>query len=101
MRVNDHNNLTGASAAEAGRTQEISRADGAAASRTSSSRSGGDRVELSSTSASVSRAMTAHHSDRAAKVQALSEQYQRGNYRPDAVATSRAMVSDALAPSLH
>jgi anti-sigma28 factor (negative regulator of flagellin synthesis) len=96
MRVNEHN-TTGASAAEAARAQETQRIEGGAGSRTSTSKSGGDRVELSSTSAKVSRAMAAHHSDRAAKVQELAAQYQSGKYRPDSAATSRGMVSEAMA----
>jgi anti-sigma28 factor (negative regulator of flagellin synthesis) len=95
MRVNDHN-VTGAAAAEAGRAQESQRSGRAGGSRPSSG-SGGDRVELSSTLSSVSRAMEAHHTDRAARVQELAAQYQSGKYRPDAGATSRAMITEAVA----
>jgi len=99
MRVNEHN-TTGVSAAEAGRAQETHRLEGGAGSRASALKSGGDRVELSSTSASVSRAMAAHHSDRAARVQELAAQYQHGQYRIDASATSHGIVSEAMATSI-
>ena len=100
MRVNDHN-MTGASAAEAGRAQETQRLESGSGSRTAAAKSGGDRVELSSTSASVSRALTAHRSDRAAKVQELAAEYQSGRYKPDVAATSRGMISEALGPAPH
>jgi anti-sigma28 factor (negative regulator of flagellin synthesis) len=99
MRVNEHNQ-TGASS-EAGRAQETQRLDRGGSSRTTVSGSGGDRVELSSTLASVSRATAAHDADRAAKVQELAAQYQSGQYRTDAAATSRAMVSEALASAIR
>jgi len=95
MRVNDHN-VTGAAAAEAGRAQESQR-PGRAGGSSSSVGSGGDRVALSSTLSSVSRALETHHSDRAARVQELAAQYQSGKYRPDAGATSRAMITEAVA----
>src|SRR5436305_9281578 len=90
MRVNDHN-VTGAAAAEAGRAQESQR-PGRAGGSSSSVGSGGDRVELSSTLSSVSRALETHHSDRAARVRELASQYQSGKYRPDAGATRRAKI---------
>jgi anti-sigma28 factor (negative regulator of flagellin synthesis) len=97
MRIYDLN-LTGTSAAETGRTQETQRpdlADSAKAGRGADRSS--DRVELSSTLGSLSRAIAAHQSDRAPRVQALAAQYQSGNYHPNSQATSRAMVTDALA----
>lgn len=100
MRVNDHN-VTGASTAEAGRAQEAQRTDGGAASRAVGPSSGGDRLELSSTLTSVSRAIAGDRSGRSAKVAQLAEQYQSGHYHADAAATSRAMVSEALAPAIR
>jgi anti-sigma28 factor (negative regulator of flagellin synthesis) len=100
MRVNDHN-TTGASAAEAGRAQETQRIESGSASRVAASKSGGDRVELSSTSASISRTLSADGSERTAKVQELAAQYQSGRYTPDLAGASRGMVSEALAPALH
>ncbi len=97
MRIYDLN-LTGTSAAETGRTHETQRADTADTAKVGRANDrSSDRVELSSALGSLSRALTAHHSDRATRVQDLAAQYQSGNYRPDSQATSRAMVSDALA----
>jgi anti-sigma28 factor (negative regulator of flagellin synthesis) len=96
MRVNEHS-LTGASTAEAGRAHETQRTDSGAASRAAESTSGGDRIELSSTLNSVSRAMAGDRYGRAARVQQLAALYESGQYHADATATSRAMVSEALA----
>src|SRR4051794_21445210 len=99
MRINEHNQ-TGASS-EAGRTQETQRAAGGGTSKSAASGSSGDRVELSSTLGSLSRATAANHSDRGARVQELAAQYETGRYRPDAAATSRAMVSEMLASGIQ
>lgn len=96
MKVYDRN-LSGASTAEAGRAQETQQLDRSGQARTGSSRSGSeDRVELSSTLTRLSRALSASGSSRASQVQALAAQYQSGNYRPNSLATSRGMVSEAL-----
>jgi len=97
MRVYD-TNLTGTSTAETGRAQELQ--------KTSRSQSGpstqpggsgaGDRVEFSGALGRLSKVLAAADQDRAGKVQALKAQYQSGKYRPDSLATSRAMISDAL-----
>ena len=95
MRIYDQS-LTSTAAAESGRSQETQKA--ATASHTGDGGSGsGDRVELSSALTSVSRAMASYHTDRAAKVQALTEQFQSGRYQPDSQAVSQAMVGEALA----
>jgi len=98
MRVYDVN-VTGAGAAESGRTQEAQKSDrgeSTKAGATGSSRGSGDRVELSSTLGRLSQAMLAYGSQRANRVQALAAQYSQGTYSPDSAATSHAMVSDAL-----
>ena len=99
MRVTEQN-TNGASAAEAGRAHETKRLDGVAASHAVVSKYGGDRVELSSTSASLSRSMAAHRSAADAKVRELAAQYQSGRYRADSAATSRGMVAEAIASSV-
>ncbi len=97
MKVYDQS-LTGSAAAGSSRTQELQRTDRADSSRTNSASSaGGDRVELSGALGTLSRAMAASSSSRASKVQTLSALYQSGGYHPDAAATSRGMVADALA----
>jgi anti-sigma28 factor (negative regulator of flagellin synthesis) len=95
MRIYDQN-LNGAGAAQTGGAQEIQRNDRESGARAHGTASDRDRVELSSSLASLSRTLEAHHSDRAARVQELAAQYQRGEYRTDSAATGRAMVGEAL-----
>jgi hypothetical protein len=96
MKVNDRD-LTGASAAESGRSQETQKLDRGTSSRSATAAEGtGDRVELSSTLSHLSRAIAAHGADRAGRVQALTTQFQSGQYRPSSRATSQSMVADAL-----
>ena len=92
-------NLTGTSAAESGRAQEAQRSGGAGSARTGGAGAGGtgDRVEFSSTLGRLSQAMMADSSVRGSRVQALAAQYQSGSYRPDPAATSKGMVTEALA----
>lgn len=97
MRIYDVN-LTGASPAEAGRAQEIQKSDRAGTARSGGSTAGGsDRVEFSSTLGRLSQALATSGSQRAARVEALTAQYQSGNYLADSLKTSRSMVADALA----
>jgi len=100
MRVYD-TNLTGTSAAETGRSQEtqkIERSGHGGQSRIGGS--GSDHVELSGTLGRLSQALSTFQQDRASHVQALASLYQSGKYRPDSMATSRGMVSEALAAGL-
>lgn len=96
MRVQDRTSL-GPSATEAGRTAESQKTG-----RENSPRNGapgsseGDRVELSSTLGRLSQAIAAHANERGQRVQVLGTDYQSGRYHPDAGATSRAMVAEAL-----
>ena len=95
MRVYD-NNLTSTTAAQTGRSQEVQRT-GNQNARTSGSGSGSeDRVELSGALGRLSQAMAAFGSSRSSHVRALAAQYQSGNYKPDSLATSRGLVSEAL-----
>lgn len=96
MRIYDVN-LTGTSAAESGRAQEIQKSDRAGTGRSGGSTAGSDRIEFSSTLGRLSQALATSGSQRAARVEALAAQYQSGNYRADSLATSRGMVADALA----
>ena len=98
MRVYDVN-LTGASAAGSAKSQETQRTDSSGSIRGGSAGGSGnaDRVEFSSALGSLSRALSADGSARANRVQHLAALYQSGSYHPDSMATSRAMVSDALA----
>lgn len=98
MRVDDRN-LTSVPTAESGRTQETQRPGREDSLRPGSSvvSGGGDQVELSSTLGSLSKAMSAYGSDRESKVAELAGQYSSGNYQPNSLATSRGLISEALA----
>ena len=97
MRVNGRN-LTGATPAESKRaqnTEKLDRNQGVRAGTAATDRTG-DRVELSSTLETLSRAIAAYGSERANSVQALTGQYQSGSFHPDSAATAGSMVSEAL-----
>ena len=97
MRVDDRN-LTSAAPAQSGRAQETGKSNRNQAVRTGTAATDqtGDRVELSSTLETLSRAMSAYRSERSHRVQALAGQFQSGSYHPDSAATARGMVSEAL-----
>lgn len=96
MKIYDQN-LAGASAAEAGRSQEAQRTGRAGNSSTGATAdAGGDHVALSDTLTSLSRAMSSYSENRSAKVQALAAQYNSGTYQVDSLATSRGIVAEAL-----
>jgi anti-sigma28 factor (negative regulator of flagellin synthesis) len=56
-----------------------------------------DSIAISGTNSLVQQAVGAGAADRAARVLALQQQYQSGNYQVDAVAVSRAMIAAHLA----
>ena len=88
--------LTGAAAS--GRAQESQRVGPEGGAKSGASANGaGDRIDLSDALNSIGRAMSAYSTGRAAKVQTLAVQYSSGNYRADSLATSRGMVTEALA----
>lgn len=99
MRIYDQN-LNGAGAAQTGGAQEIQRTDRESSVRAQGTASDRDHVELSSSLASLSRTLEAHHSDRAARVQELATQFQRGEYRGDSAATGSAMVAEAVSAAV-
>ena len=98
MKVYD-SQVTGSAAAETGRAQESQRADRAGSGRSGATGTSGsgDRVELSSTLGRLAQAISADGAERASRVQALTERFRSGNYQPDAAATARGMVAEALA----
>jgi len=49
----------------------------------------------------LSRALATFESTRANRVQALAVEYQSGKYKPDPVATSKGLVSEALSAGLQ
>jgi hypothetical protein len=97
MKISDRD-LTGTVPAEAGRSQETPKADrGAPATSSPLGSASGDRVELSSGLASVSRALAAYDSDRGGKVQQLTTEFQAGSYNPSSLSISQGMVAQAIA----
>jgi len=97
MRVNDRN-TTGAAPAQTGRAQETQKPSrGAPTTQAAGAHTGGDRVELSSTLGRLSHAISSFSAQRASRVHALTADYQTGRFRADSRATSRGVVSEALA----
>jgi hypothetical protein len=58
--------------------------------------SGGDTVEFSPGLGQLSRAVSSYGTARSQQVDALAALYQSGGYQSDSMATSRAMISEAL-----
>lgn len=103
MQIYDRN-LTGTSASETGRAQEsqnVSRAGTGKSPTSGGVDASNDRVEFSGTLGQLSRALATFESTRADRVQALSVQYQSGNYKPDAAATSKGLVAEAMSAGLQ
>ena len=103
MRIYD-TNLTGTSASETGRAQESQKLNRAGTGKTPAGAGldgATDRVEFSGTLSRLSRALTTFESSRASRIQTLAAEYQKGNYKPDSLATSRGIVSDALSTGLQ
>ena len=95
MRIYDRD-LTGSAAAETGRSQETQKTDRDTAASPQGGSTSGDRVELSSGLASVTRALAAYGASRAQKLQQLTAQFQAGTYTPDSLSISQGLVANAL-----
>jgi hypothetical protein len=95
MKIYDRN-LTGASAAETGRTAETQET-GFASNGALEAKGDGDRVELSRTLGRLSRTLSAYAEDRSAVVQTLAERYRSGRYQADSMTIGRAIISETLA----
>ena len=97
MRIQDRTTL-GPTATPAGRAGETQKAGQETTGQTPlTSSADGDRVELSSALGRLSQAISSYASQRAERIQALAGEYQAGRFRPNALATSRALVAEALA----
>src|SRR5579864_8855430 len=97
MRIDDRN-LNGAAELQTGRTPDThaaERAGSTSGSQVSESRSG-DRVEISGTAGLVSEALATGSAERAQRIQQLATDYRSGNYQPNSLATSQAIIQDAL-----
>jgi len=101
MRIYDVN-LTGSSAAEAARAQEAQRTDRSSSSRSvGTNSSGGDSIEFSTSLGRLSQTMASYASSRLRRVDALAARFQSGAYSPDSAATSKGIVSEALATGVN
>ena len=60
-----------------------------------------DSVVFSGTLSRLSRTLSTFETTRADQVQALTAQYQRGNYLPDSAATAKGIVADAISAGLQ
>ena len=88
--------MTGASAPETSRTQDIIQIG--SSSTGSSSRIGGlsDSVQISSLSGAIAAASNSLDTVQSSRISQLQRLYQSGQYQVDSAAVSRAMVSEAL-----
>ena len=94
MRVHNEN-TPGAAAAGTGSTQEIQKSALGNSARSGNSDSDGDQVAFSSSLGRLSQIISADGVQRNSRVQAVASSYQAGTYRPDSMAISRAMITDA------
>jgi anti-sigma28 factor (negative regulator of flagellin synthesis) len=94
MRVHNEN-APGSAAAGTGCTQEVQKSAQGNASRTSGTDSSGDHVEFSSSLGKLSQIISTDSIQRNSRVQSVAAAYQAGTYRPDPMAVSRAMITDA------
>ena len=101
MKIYDQNPI-GTNASQTERAQEAQKTDKSGGTRTrgGAASASGDHVEFSGTLSRLSRTLGTFESSRANRVEALAAQYRSGSYRPDAVATSKSMVSEALSAGL-
>jgi hypothetical protein len=84
--------LAGTAASETSRAQELSRTGSSNKPSGGSAAGGEDQVQISS----LSEALTAQGSQRAARVQDLAAVYQRGGYQASSMDVSRSIVNNAL-----
>jgi anti-sigma28 factor (negative regulator of flagellin synthesis) len=100
MRI-DERNLSGNQAAQTGKTgqtQEIGKRAGLG-KQGAGAAMGDDRVELSTLSGSVARALEADAQQRQARLEKLSTDYAAGRHQVDARTISKAIVADLLSKS--
>jgi hypothetical protein len=97
MRISnsDLTGLAGTDSAQAQDLQKTGRGENASSNALGNGQNG-DRVEFSSGLSQLASAIFTYGANRTAQVQKLAALYQGGAYHTDSLATSRAMVSDAL-----
>ena len=92
-----NDSLAGMLAPGLGRADQISSpASSPSQSTTKSGNRGGDNVEISSLSQSVTAASTVQDAQHASRIKALTALYRSGQYNIDSAQVSRAIVSQAL-----
>ena len=84
--------LAGTAASETSRAQELSRTSTTGGTSSGSTADGEDQVRISS----LSEALSAQGSQRAARVQDLAAVYQSGRYQVNSMDVSHAIVNNAL-----
>lgn len=96
----DSDSLTGATAAQAGKTDQIGSAGTKSAFGLTRQGAGRDSVEMSSIAQELLGAAAAQDADRAGRINQLAAAYASGSYQPNSLNVSRAMVAQAInAPS--
>ena len=100
MKIFEYNGANGP--ASMGKSQETQKTErsGSAQGGAVKAAQNGDTVEFSPGLGQLSRAISSYGAERASHVDALATLYRSGNYHPDSVATSRAMLSEALSGSV-
>jgi flagellar biosynthesis anti-sigma factor FlgM len=102
MKIYDLNLTGGAAAGGTARTQETQTTNPNAGNKAAGAGgASGDRVEFSTSLGRLSQALSAQASARSSRIQALAAQYQNGTYQPDAAATAKGLVSEAVSGASH
>jgi hypothetical protein len=94
MRVNNGN--TAGAAAETSGTQNLQKLGGSGGTASGGLDPNSDSVEFSSTLGGLSRAVADDSAQRQSRVQTVAAAYQSGRYQFNSLATSKAMIADAV-----
>jgi hypothetical protein len=92
----DNDNLTGASAAQAGKAEQIRSGGSKSAFGPATQSTGKDSVEMSSMAEQLMSAGAAQDANRAARISQLAAAYAGGSYQPNSLNVSHAVVSQAI-----
>jgi hypothetical protein len=97
-----HEALPGTNVSEVSRGEEVSRsAKNGAPPASATAERGGDQVEISSLSGSITETLSAAAAHQADRIRLLSALYASGRYTVDSATVSRALVSKALGGSVE
>jgi anti-sigma28 factor (negative regulator of flagellin synthesis) len=96
----DNDRLTGATAAQAGKTDQARSTSAKSSFAGAAQGTGKDSVEISSMAESLMNAGAVQDANRAGRVSQLAAMYASGSYQPNSLNVSRAIVEHAVnAPS--